>query len=123
MESLSESEEESFIHTEQQEKNTSSSSYLRRNVEPFTIDLDSEVNSEADDSIMEGWESDNTVTGNNATVIQECLIVFEILKEFLKVLSLKQERSVTPELTESSSNSRSLRTFAKVRFKSFIIKK
>ena len=76
MESLSESDDESYIHTEQQDKNTSSSSYLRRNVEPFTIDLDSEVNSEADDSIMEGWESDNTVIGNNATVIQECLIVF-----------------------------------------------
>ena len=90
MDSLSESEEESFIHTEQQEKNTSSSSYLRRNVEPFTIDLDSEVNSEADDSIMEGWESDNTVTGNNATVIQECLIFFRILNGFSKVLSLNR---------------------------------
>ena len=80
MKSISESDDENYFHTEQQDKNTSSSSYLRRNVEPFTIDLDSEVNSEADDSIMEGWESDNTVTGNNATVIQECLKVFKNFK-------------------------------------------
>ena len=72
MDSLSESEEDSFIHKEQQEKNTSSSSYLRRNLEPFRINLDSESNSEADEAwIMESWESNNTVTGNDATIFQE----------------------------------------------------
>ena len=58
---------------------------MRRNVKPFTINLDSEVDSDAEDSIMEGWESDRTVTENNATIVQESFEFRKFLQKFTKL--------------------------------------
>ena len=48
-------EDAEYVNEEQCNKETSSSK-----VEPFTINLDSDVDSNKDDSIMEGWESPRT---------------------------------------------------------------
>ena len=48
-------ESDDYVNEEQCNKETSSSK-----VEPFTINLDSDVDSNKDDSIMEGWESPRT---------------------------------------------------------------